>query len=135
MNKLMIIQPSFYKDPPENSKINKAQSRSLIGLALPYLAALTPSGWDVELVDEQIGDIYFDAPVDLVAITTWTINSLRAYDVARCFRDRGIPVIMGGPHTFFHHEEAAEHCDAVGIGEGELIWQRMLDRTFHFKLT
>jgi len=127
MNKLMIIQPSFYKDPPENSKINKAQSRSLIGLALPYLAALTPSGWDVELVDEQIGDIYFDAPVDLVAITTWTINSLRAYDVARCFRDRGIPVIMGGPHTFFHHEEAAEHCDAVGIGEGELIWQRMLD--------
>ena len=34
---------------------------------------------------------------------------------------------MGGPHTSFYSEEAAEHCDAVGIGEGETIWPRMLE--------
>ena len=33
---------------------------------------------------------------------------------------------MGGPHTSFYAEEAAAHCDAVGIGEGETIWPRML---------
>lgn len=71
-------------------------------------------------------DVDFDASVDLVAITAWTINSLRAYDIVRKFRDRGIPVIMEGPHTFFHSDEAAEHCDAVGIGEGEDIWPIML---------
>ena len=38
---------------------------------------------------------FFDAPADLVALTTWTINSLRAYDVAKRFRERGAPVIMG----------------------------------------
>ena len=64
--------------------------------------------------------------VDLVAITTWTINSFRAYEIADHFRERGIPVIMGGPHTYFYAEEAAEHCDAVGIGEGESIWPAML---------
>ena len=35
-------------------------------------------------------------------------HSIRGYDVARRFRERGIPVIMGGPHVWFHHEEAAD---------------------------
>ncbi|HEY5909100.1 MAG TPA: B12-binding domain-containing radical SAM protein, partial [Verrucomicrobiae bacterium] len=57
---------------------------------------------------------------------TRTLNSNRAYDIADEFRARGVPVIMGGPHTFFHAEEAAAHCDAVGIGEAEAIWGQML---------
>ena len=140
--KLMIIQPSYYQDESQNGSLNgsqngfpdgsnlslyKTRTRTLVGLTLPYLAALTPKEWDVELVDEQVMEIDFDAPVDLVAITTWTINSFRAYDISRKFRERGIPVIMGGPHTFFHAEEAIEHCDAVGIGEGEEIWGVMLE--------
>jgi len=98
-----------------------------VGLTLPYLAALTPPGWDVTLIDEQRGDIDFEAPVDAVAITTWTINSLRAYEIADQFRNRGVPVIMGGPHAYFHADEAAAHSDAVGIGEGEGIWASMLN--------
>ena len=34
---------------------------------------------------------------------------------------------MGGPHTFFHAAEAGEHCSAVGVGEGEVIWPQMLE--------
>jgi len=126
--KLKIIQPTYYTNGTNGSgqSLYKTRRRTLIGLTLPYLAALTPKDWDVELVDEQVVDIDFDAPVDLVAITTWTINSFRAYDISRKFRERGIPVIMGGPHTFFHSEEAIEHCDAVAIGEGEEIWPGML---------
>src|SRR5208283_3121392 len=56
-----------------------------------------------------------------------TINSLSAYEIADRFKARGTPVIMGGPHTFFFGEEAAEHCDSVGIGEGEEIRPKMLD--------
>ncbi len=125
MSKLLIVQPTYYRNKSDFS-LYKTKNRTLTGLTLPYLAALTPREWDVELVDEQLMDIDFDASVDLVAITAWTINSFRAYDIARKFRKRGIPVILGGPHTFFHSDEAAEHCDAVGIGEGENIWPAML---------
>ena len=126
IRKLFIIQPSHYQ-PRSNLTIHKSRKRTLVPLTLPYLAALTPKGWDVRLIDEQLMDVDFQTPVDLVAITTWTINSFRAYEIADRFKERGVPVIMGGPHTYFHSEEAAQHCDAVGIGEGENIWPTMLE--------
>ena len=124
--KLLIIQPSHYRTR-SNLAIHKSRKRTLVPLTLPYLAALTPPEWDVRLLDEQLMDVDFEAPVDLVAITTWTINSFRAYEIADRFRKKGVPVMMGGPHTCFYSEEAAEHCDAVGIGEGENIWPGMLE--------
>jgi radical SAM superfamily enzyme YgiQ (UPF0313 family) len=124
--KLLIIQPSHYHSK-ENKTVFKTRSRQLVPLALPFLAALVPGGWDATLVDEQVQDIDFDSKPDIVAITTWTVHSLRAYDIAKQFRDRGIPVIMGGPHVWFHPDEAAQHCDAVGIGEGEVIFTQMLE--------
>jgi radical SAM superfamily enzyme YgiQ (UPF0313 family) len=124
--KLFIIQPSHYRSR-SNRKVLKTKKRNLVGLTLPYLAALTPREWDVKLIDQQLEEIDFEARVDLVAVTTWTINSLAAYETADRFRARGVPVIMGGPHTYFFSEEAAEHCDAMGIGEGETIWQKMLE--------
>ena len=123
--KLLIIQPSRYQSKYD-LKPYKTRKRDLVGLALPYLAALTPREWDIELIDQQVEDIDFGARADLIAITTWTVNSLSAYEIAGRFRARGTPVIMGGPHTFFFAEEAAQHCDAVGIGEGEKIWPQML---------
>jgi len=98
-----------------------------VNLTLPYLAALTPKEWEVAFIDEQLSDLDFDTPVDVVAISTWTMTSLRAYEIADRFRERGATVLIGGPHTFFHEEEAADHCDAVGAGEGEVIWPMMLE--------
>jgi len=124
--KLLIIQPSHFQSR-SNRNLHKTKKRNLVGLTLPYLAALTPREWNVKLIDQQLTDIDFNAPVDLVAITTWTLNSLVAYEIADHFKSRGIPVIMGGPHSYFFSEEMAEHCDAVGIGEAELIWHKMLE--------
>jgi radical SAM superfamily enzyme YgiQ (UPF0313 family) len=126
MNKILIIQPSHYVSKNDRT-VFKSRMRALVPLTVPYLAALTPKDWDVTLVDEQLQDIDFDAKPDLVAITSWTVHSIRGYDVARKFRDQGIPVIMGGPHVWFHPEEASKHCDAIGIGEGEPIWAKMLE--------
>jgi radical SAM superfamily enzyme YgiQ (UPF0313 family) len=126
MNKILIIQPSHYVSKNDRT-VFKSRMRALVPLTLPYLAALTPKDWEVTLIDEQLQDIDFDAKPDLVAITSWTVHSIRGYDVARKFRDQGIPVIMGGPHVWFHPEEASKHCDAIGIGEGEPIWSKMLE--------
>ena len=124
--RLQIIQPTHYR-APSNKLLHKTKRRNVVNLTLPYLAALTPKSWDVTLVDEQLSDVDFGAAVDMVAITTWTMNSIRAYEIADRFRKRGITVLMGGPHTLFHEEEGAAHCDALCAGEGEINWPLMLE--------
>jgi radical SAM superfamily enzyme YgiQ (UPF0313 family) len=124
-HRLLVIQPSYYRSKTDRS-VFRVRRRSVVPLTLPYLAALTPADWEVTLQDEQLDPVDFGQPADLVALTCWTLNSLRAYDIADAFRRRGVPVILGGPHAYFHAEEAAEHCDAVGIGEAEAIWPDML---------
>jgi radical SAM superfamily enzyme YgiQ (UPF0313 family) len=124
--RLLIIQPSYYRSPADRS-LYRTRRRNTVPLTLPYLAALTPAGWEINLLDEQLQAVDFASRPDLVAITSGTLQSFRAYDIADEFRRRGVPVIMGGPHTFFHADEAGEHCSAVGIGEAEVIWPRMLE--------
>jgi radical SAM superfamily enzyme YgiQ (UPF0313 family) len=132
-HRLLIIQPSYYRSKTDRI-VFKARHRSVVPLTLPYLAALTPPNWEITLLDEQLEPVPFDKPFDLVAISTPTLNSFRAYDLADEFRRRRVPVILGGPHTFFHAEEAGEHGDAVGIGEGETIWPRMLEDALRGRL-
>jgi radical SAM superfamily enzyme YgiQ (UPF0313 family) len=131
--KLLIIQPSHYVSKA-NHTVLKTKLRPLVPLTLPYLAAMTPPDWDITLIDEQLQDIDFRSKPDLVAISAWTMHSIRAYDVAAEFRKQNIPVIMGGPHVWFYPEEAAEHCDAVGVGEGEPIWSKMLEDAVNGRL-
>jgi radical SAM superfamily enzyme YgiQ (UPF0313 family) len=125
-HRLLIIQPSYYRSKADRT-VYRARRRSVVPMTPAYLAALTPAPWDIRLVDEQLHPVDFNDRADLVAIITWTFNSLRAYDIADEFRRRGVPVIMGGPHTYFHAEEAGEHCTAVGTGEAETIWPQMLE--------
>jgi radical SAM superfamily enzyme YgiQ (UPF0313 family) len=125
-DKLLIIQPAYYRSKADRT-VHRLRRRPVVPLSSCYLAALTPNDWDVTLVDEQLQPIDFESRPDLVALTTWTLNSLRAYDIADEFRRRGVPVIMGGPHTFFHAAEAGEHCSAVGLGEAEAFWPQMLE--------
>ncbi|MEK7676408.1 MAG: radical SAM protein [Verrucomicrobiota bacterium] len=124
--KLLILQPSYYRSKARRN-VFKVRRRNVVPLTLPYLAALTPADWEVTLADEQVEAVSFDDRFDLVAISTSTLNSYRAYDVADEFRRRSVPVIMGGPHAFFHAEEAGEHCDAVGVGEAESLWPQMVE--------
>ncbi len=132
-NRLLIIQPSHYRAKGDRT-VFKVRRRQVVPLTLPYLAALTPAEWEIKLLDEQLEPIDFDYPAEVVAITAWTLNSYRAYDLADEFRRRGIPVILGGPHTFFHAQEAGQHSDAVGVGEAEGFWPRMLEDALHGRL-
>ena len=124
-NRLLIIQPSFYRSKTDRTVV-KMRRRPLVPLVLPYLAALTPPGWKISLIDEAVAPVDLEAAADVVAITTWTLNSIRAYDLASEFRKRGRMVILGGPHVYFFPEEAGPHADAIGIGEGESLWAEML---------
>ncbi|MGA2254645.1 MAG: radical SAM protein, partial [Thermoguttaceae bacterium] len=39
----------------------------------------------------------------------------------------GVPVVMGGIHPSFMPQEALKHCDAVVIGEAELVIEKLLN--------
>src|ERR1700716_1658346 len=51
----------------------------------------------------------------------------RGYEIADRFRAKGVPVVMGGVHPSFMPQEALQHCDAVVVGEVELVIDKLLD--------
>ena len=50
----------------------------------------------------------------------------RAYALARWYRQWGAKVVLGGLHVLTAPEEAAEHADALAIGEGVQLWPQIL---------
>ena len=96
-------------------------------LTLTALAALTPPEIEVKITDENVEPIDFDEDVDLVGVTGMVMHAPRAYEIAQRFRQRGIPVVMGGPHASSLPLEAKEHADAVVIGEAENVWEGLIE--------
>ncbi len=99
----------------------------LPSLSLLRIAALTPAGWEVVILDERVEAVDCEREADLVGITSMTCTVNRAYEIADRFRARGIPVVMGGIHASSVPEEALRHCDSVVVGEAEGIWPRLLE--------
>jgi radical SAM superfamily enzyme YgiQ (UPF0313 family) len=95
-------------------------------LSTSLLAGLTPEEHHVSIVDESLTRIDFGEEVDLVGITAMTPLAPRGYEIAREFRQRGVPVVMGGIHPTWLPEEAKAHCDSVVIGEADEIWRDIL---------
>lgn len=95
-------------------------------LTMPLLAALTPAE-EAHHTDEIISEVDYSRPVDLVAITCSTPAAPHAYEIARRYRERGVPVVLGGPHPTLLPQEAQAHCDTVVVGEAEESWPRLVE--------
>lgn len=97
-------------------------------LGLLVIAGLTPPGWEIAIIDENLGTPDYAAlpKPDLVGITAFTSQAPRAYRVAAAFRRLGVPVVMGGIHASMCPEEARSHVDAVVKGEAEGVWGTVL---------
>jgi len=114
-------------ESPQSRHLRRGRLIQFPQLTMPLIAALTPSDHVVSHTDEIVERVRFDVPSDLVAITTPTPSAPHAYRLAREFRRRGVPVVIGGPHATALPEEAAQHADAVVVGEAEDTWPRVLD--------
>lgn len=97
-------------------------------LTLPTLVSLIPPEieHEVQLFDEGIQEVPEDLDVDLVGMTVMTGTARRSYELAAIFRQRGIPVVLGGPHPTLVPEDAAPHCDSVVTGYAEDSWPQLL---------
>lgn len=124
--KIRLINPAHLDAGGQPARLHK---ELLPGLTLPYLAALFPREHEIEIIEDGLEPLDFDEPVDLVGITAMTSRAPRAYQIADRFRERGVPVIMGGFHASALPEEALEHCDAVVQGEVEGLIEEILADT------
>jgi radical SAM superfamily enzyme YgiQ (UPF0313 family) len=109
---------------------------SLPSLGLLTLAGMTPAPHRVTYIEvpdiESIGALPKD--IDLAAISSYSAQIDEAYELARQCKELGIPTVIGGPHVTALPEEAAQHCDAVVIGEGEASWLQVLEDAEHGRL-
>jgi radical SAM superfamily enzyme YgiQ (UPF0313 family) len=105
-------------------------------LSLMVLAGLTPPGWEISIVDENLSTPDYRAMPrpDLVGITAFTSQANRAYEVAIHFRRLGVPVVMGGIHATMCLDEIMERADSVVTGEAEGIWPQVLEDARHGSL-
>lgn len=119
--KLLLINPANAK----RAELMMAKSFRFPPLGLGYIAALTPSDWEVTLIDENFEPFRYQE-ADLVGLTAFTCVAPRAYEIAGIYREHGIPTVIGGIHASMLPEEALGYVDTVVIGEAESVWYQVI---------
>ncbi|MEV5887121.1 radical SAM protein [Streptomyces sp. NPDC052020] len=138
--RILLIEPAVYT-PQGLDKRDKRPSQ-LISLTLPYLAAMVPPEWEVDLVYEVCEDLENDydlASYDLVGVTCQTIQLKRALEITRMVRASGTRVVVGGPVTVEDGHGLVpvirRFADSVVVGEADVLWRQLLEdlRRGHLK--
>src|SRR4051812_13131167 len=104
MKRLLLVSPVA-----ERTIMGKDFFFRMPNLGLLKVAAITPPGWSVAVLDEKVEPVDFTQPADVVGITAMTPTASRAYKIADQFRRRGVKVVMGGMHVSSLPEEALAH--------------------------
>ena len=120
--KVTFIYPAVGKKPGERY----IKTWTMEPLPIATLQALTPKKWDTEFFDDRLELIDYDTNTDLAAINVEAYTAKRAYSIASRFRQRGIPVVLGGAHPTLLPEEAEQYADAVLVGNAESAWADIL---------
>lgn len=91
-------------------------------------AATVPREVDLTFCDEHVQPLDLSDSPDLVALSVMlTCQMPRAWEIADCYRARGIPVIFGGIGTMLHAEETRAHADSLFLGEAEGRFDAIID--------
>ncbi len=112
---------------PAIKKVRRARVLNFQQITMPYLASFVPPNWEVIHVDEAITPVDVTMEIDLVGITFHTPSAPHIYKLTQQFRQRGIPVVLGGPHVTLMPDEAQAYADVIFVGETELSWPQFLN--------
>src|SRR5437764_6901693 len=96
--------------------------------SLALLAALTPEGHHVTLVDENVEAINYDrcARADIVGITGMSVQRFRMKEILAELKRRGCFTVVGGPLVTVIEDYFEGLADAIFIGEAEETWPQFL---------
>lgn len=130
MAEIVIINPRF-----DVSSWGMEHAMPLIGrranvpvASLPLLAALTPAGHDVTLIDETVRPIDFDrvARADIAGVTGMIVQRLRMKEIVAELKRRGVFTVVGGPLVTVQEDYLRDLADVTFVGEAEETWPRFL---------
>lgn len=121
--KTNIMQITFIQPGMSSAKSTDAMQP----LVFAVLAVLTPPDIDCVFYDDRIEPIPLDEATDLVAMSVDTFSAKRAYGIAQKYRERHIPVIMGGHHATLCSQEVSNHATTVAIGDAEAVWPLIIE--------
>lgn len=107
------------------SMSGRVTADALQPLVFSVIQAITPTGVEISFHDEMVAPLP-ELDADAIALTVDTFGARAAYQIADRYRARGIPVVMGGYHPTLCPDEAAEHADAIVVGEAEDTWPTLL---------
>jgi len=95
---------------------------------LPLLAALTPEGHTVTLIDENVEAINWErcARADIVGITGMSVQKHRMKEILTELKRRGCFNVVGGPLVTVSEELFEGLADVIFIGEAEETWPQFL---------
>ena len=119
------VLSKFLKDELRMKNIRNLWNSPNLGMLT--VAALTPSEWDIEYIDEHLRDIDFNQKYDIVGLSCMTQQIERGYEIANKFKEKGITTVIGGIHATVRPEEVAQYVDVVIAGEAELTWPTFLE--------
>lgn len=108
--------------------------RSAAPYAGTHLASLLPRDWHIELIHEMARDVDPDLDADVVFISTMDFCAPHARDLAKHFRGRGIPVIVGGLYPTLNPDYFNTDGVTVVVGEAEPVLPALLDDLAHRRL-
>ena len=124
--KVLLIDPSARRFMYTMHKGKIPRSHRYPGLGLTTLAALCPADVEVSIIDDEFEQIDFRNLPDLAGISLLTYSASRGYQIAREFRQRGVPVVLGGSHVTACPDEAKLEAEAIVTGEAEDTWPQLL---------
>jgi radical SAM superfamily enzyme YgiQ (UPF0313 family) len=128
--KLTLIKPNIGR-MEHSLYVDEARMEPL---PLGVLAGLTPPDVEVALYDDRMESIPYDEATDLVAITVEAFTARRSYEISAAYRQRGVPVIMGGMHPTLLPGEVAQHADSIYLGDAEFLWAQAIEDARRGKL-
>jgi radical SAM superfamily enzyme YgiQ (UPF0313 family) len=134
--KILLVRPSYDPRIVNLEDITGklpflAKKAFMVPLDLATVAALTPDDIELDLWDERVHgrlDVGTDLKkdYDLVGVTGYAAHFRRVKELGHIFRERAIPVVVGGPGVCAAPERYRDHFDVLFIGEGELIWPQFI---------
>jgi radical SAM superfamily enzyme YgiQ (UPF0313 family) len=120
----LLINPFYPKDP------HASYGKHVLTptLALTSLGGATPAHWTLRYWDENLlqGPPPWSPVPEVVGITVHLTFARRAFALARAYRSLGAKVILGGLHVTSCPDECQQHADAIAIGDGVVLWPRIL---------
>jgi radical SAM superfamily enzyme YgiQ (UPF0313 family) len=117
---------SLLKDRAMSAVIKRAQF-AIPPLSLMILSSVQVPGIRQEICDLRFEKLPLDRPWDLVGISVQTGAVRPAFEIASLFRERGVPVVIGGPYVSIFPERCRGHADVLVTGEADDLWREVLE--------